>query len=160
MSHKPEEPIDLGYEFLGKTKLRKGLSFPIKRSVLDEFLRREGITKVTAVGYCANSGHNVVLKADYFGSRRKSRGHALVLWIYAVPSDIRNRVEELVVNAVFPRLAKWLLSFSDDSLLRAKTDQFTSFALEEVLRGDRSASPAGEGDLRLVQSMGQRPLLK
>jgi hypothetical protein len=69
MNRKPEEATDLGYEFTGKGKLPKGFSFPIKRSVLDEFLRREGITSATGVGFCGNSGSNVVLGADYYGPR-------------------------------------------------------------------------------------------
>jgi hypothetical protein len=160
MSRKPEEATDLGYEFIGKAKLPKGFSFPIKRSVLDEFLRREGITNVTGVGYCGNSGHKVVLGANYYGPRSKSSRHTLTLWIYAVPSEIRRPIEELVVSAALPRLAEWLLSFSDGSLLRAKTDHSTSFALEGVSVSDRSATPVGSGDLRLIQSTGRRSRLK
>jgi hypothetical protein len=160
MSRKPEEATDLGYELIGKAKLPKGLSFPVKRSVLDEFLRRERITNVTGVGFCGGSGRNVVLGADYYGPRRKSSRHTLNIWIYAVPSDIRKQVEELVVTVALPRLAEWLLSFSDDSLLRAKTDRSTSFALKGVSSGDRSAAPVGTGDLRLIQTTRRARQLK
>jgi hypothetical protein len=160
MSREPEEATDLGYEFIGKAKLPKGLSFPIKRSVLDEFLRREGIVSVTGVGFCGSSGQNVVLRADYYGPRCKSSHHTLNLWIYAVSSDIRKPVEELVVSVALPRLAEWLLSFSDDSLLRAKTDHSTSFALEGASGGDRPAVPVGSSDLRLIQSTRRGRMLK
>jgi hypothetical protein len=160
MSREPEEATDLSYEFIGKAKLPKGLSFPIKRSVLDEFLHRLGITKITGVGFCGKSGHNLVLSADYYGPRSKSSRHTLNLWIYAVPSGIRKPVEELVVSVALPGLAEWILSFSDDSLLRAKTDHSTSFAFEKISGGDRLAASVGSGDLRLIQLTRRLPMLK
>jgi hypothetical protein len=160
MSWKPEEATDLGYSFIGNEKLPRGLSFPIKRSALDEFLRREGITKVTGVAFCGNSGHNAILTAEYYGPRRKSSHHTLNLWIYAVRSDLRRSVEELIVHAAFPRLTEWLLSFSDDSHLRAKTDHSTSFALEEIPVIDPLASPVGGTGLRLIQCTRRRGKLK
>jgi hypothetical protein len=144
-----EEGTELGYVFIGKEKLAKGLSFPIKRSVLDEFLRREGITKVTGVGFCGTSRQNVVLAADYYGPRRRASHHTLNLWIFAVRSDLRRHAEELVKSTALPRLAEWISSFSDDSLLRAKTDHSTSFALE-----------FSSTDLRLIQCTGRGRKLK
>ncbi|WP_435007138.1 hypothetical protein P12x_004512 [Tundrisphaera lichenicola] len=161
MNHNHVMHVDIRYEFHGKAKLPKGFSFPMKRSVLDNFLRREGITKVTGVSFCGNSGDNIVLTARYYGPRRKSSRHTLSLSIYAVPSEIRKLVEELVVNEALPRLAKWLLSFSEESLLRARTDHSMTFTLEGTSGGDRSASSGGSGDFRLVvQSKSEGHLLK
>ena len=40
----------------------------------------------------------MILRADYYGPRRKSSHHTLNLWICAIPSAIRKPVEELVMN--------------------------------------------------------------
>jgi hypothetical protein len=160
MNHKRELDVDFYYTLIGKAKLPKGLSFPIKSSALDLFLRREGIMKVTGVGYCGSDENRVVLRADFYGPRSKSSRHTLNLWIYAVPSEMRRSVEEVIVSETLPLLAEWLLSFNDDTLLRAKTDHSTTFALEGASGGDQSASSVGSGGLRLVQSTGQGRMLK
>jgi hypothetical protein len=156
MHRDPEPATDLGYLLIGKAKLPKGLSFPIKRSCLDEFLRREAITSVTGVGFSGECRNGSILSADYYGPRRRNQHHTLNIWTNAVPSAIRASVESLIVNVAFPSLAMWLQSFSDVSLLRARTDHSIRFVLEQGPTRDGSAAPAGTSGLRLVQDWGLR----
>jgi hypothetical protein len=160
MSDAPDTPNDVTYEFLGKPRLPRGLSHPLKRSLLDEFLRNEGLVTVTGVLFCGASKEdsNRVLSASYYGGRGsygvKTR-HALHLSFYPVASKLRSVVERLIVSTVFPDLAKWIRSFDDASLLRAQMNHSLCYVLE---RDAEQAATDDEGaGLRLVPRFDVRP---
>lgn len=152
LKHEPE----LGYVF-GKAKLPRGLSFPLKRSILDDFLRTESITAVTTLYYCGASSVGRVIGADYYHPRGRHSAHWLCLWIFAVPSTIRSPVESLIVNVAFPPLAGWLRSFDDRSLLRARTDHMIRFVLERPATDGPLGTPDGCSELRLIRQEGPLP---
>jgi hypothetical protein len=149
-----EPATDLGYLLIGKAKLPRGLSFPIKRSALDEFLRSEALASVSGVAFSGASRTGEVLSANYHGPRRRHQHHTLNVWIHAVPSAIRASVEALIVDVAFPSLAAWFRSFNDVSLLRARTDHHIRFVLEQCSTADVVVAPAGTAGLRLVQDRG------
>lgn len=110
------------YEFIGKTKLARGQSYPIGRSVLDTLLDAEGITTVTGVAFVGSSAEGDVLRATYYGPRHKASQHTLTIWISAVPGRIRAVVQQLVIRNGFPALARWLRQFENRQSLYSRLD--------------------------------------
>ena len=116
------------YEFIGKSQLSRGFSYPLGRSTLDSYLDQHSITMVTAVAYCKQSSDGRVINADYRGRSLNSTSHSLILWLNAVPSAIRHKIAPQFEEGVFPALATWISSFTDQSILRSQTDhQFEVF---------------------------------
>jgi hypothetical protein len=114
----------LTYQFIGKTKLPRGFSFPIGRSMLDGFLERERFTTITGVGFigCSSPSDGRLLHADYRGWGNKYAEHSLNISISAVPSLMRLTAQRLLREAGFPVLSEWLRSFEDQTTLRSRTD--------------------------------------
>jgi hypothetical protein len=86
------------------------MSYPLKRSVLDETLERMGISKIHVVYYWLRQSGDVVLRADYCGDARKGRfaaGQSSVT-LYAVPSTERKQTETLLLEKGLPSLCRWL----------------------------------------------------
>ena len=99
----------MNYSF-DKSKLPKGLSYPLKRSVLDETMERVGISKIHVVYYWLRQSGDVVMRADYCGDATKGRfaaGQSSVT-LYAVPSEQRKETEGLLLTSGLPSLCSWL----------------------------------------------------
>jgi hypothetical protein len=98
----------MGYQF-SQYKLPRGLSYPLKRSILDAALTEAGIQHIDSVGYFRTPDGNVVLSARYLGETkdRMAAGRA-VLRVNAVPSASRSRVAELLKTRGLPALVRWL----------------------------------------------------
>src|SRR5580704_5349128 len=148
----PSDPIvnsELGYQFSGKPRLPRGQSYPLKRSQLDDFLRREQITTITGVSFLGSSKYNSrVLSADYYGSGRAWQRRAFNVAIYSVRSEWRSAIAELILSTALPALADWIRSFSDPSLLRSQTDHSICFVVEAAPISSSSEKDPG---LRLRQ---------
>ena len=102
-------PLLMNYSF-DKSRLPKGMSYPLKRSVLDETLEREAISKIYVVYYWLRQSGDVVMRADYCGVATKGRfaaGQSSVT-LYAVPSAERKQTETLLLEKGLPSLCAWL----------------------------------------------------
>jgi len=99
----------LEYAF-DKAKLPRGLSFPLKRGVLDAALMEAGLSKVQSVYYWQRQRGHIVLRADYLGEGHRGWAGAgrSAITVYAVPSSERQAVEQWLVSEVLPRMISWL----------------------------------------------------
>lgn len=95
-----------------KDKLPHGLSYPLKRSLLDGALRDRCVYgAVYSVRYLG-SRSSVVLDAQFvpIGSRHAHQsvvGRSLIT-LWAVPSTKRHHLEEQILISALPRLCDWL----------------------------------------------------
>lgn len=97
------------YEF-SKDKTPKGLSYPIKRSVLDEILKKSGTERIKWIYFSlGNQKTNIIIWANFIGEAHKigSAGN-IGLHFYAVPSEQRKDIEKLLIEQGFPKLLNWL----------------------------------------------------
>ncbi len=85
---------------VSKSKLPKGMSFPLKRSEFD-----------SAMSTIAYDGIRFV----YFNLGQRSSGKSILMHcdakciiLYAVPSAERQRIGEALLNEGFPKLRRWL----------------------------------------------------
>jgi hypothetical protein len=104
----------MNYSF-DKNKLPRGMSYPLKRSVLDETFERVGISKVFAVYYWLRQSGDVVMRADYCGDAARDRfaaGQSSVT-LYAVPSVQCKETEGLLLENGLPSLCAWLKCSQD-----------------------------------------------
>jgi hypothetical protein len=98
------------YSF-SKSKIPRGLSYPLKRSLLDAGLVSSSISQVFHVFYNMRHGGNIVMRADFMGE-----GHGFSpfsagkssLTVYAVPSQEKHAIETLLVKEGLPRVCAWL----------------------------------------------------
>src|SRR5687767_2474637 len=97
----------------------KGLSFPLKRSLLDAGLGPAGLSEVVSVYYTTQQGASTirgrpapdtVLRATFCGEgHRGSAGAGTVsIYVFAVLSQERKRIEEAIQSEVLPALSRWL----------------------------------------------------
>lgn len=103
------------YEFMGRSRLPRGLRFRLKRSTVDAFLDERGIGAVTAVAYCGPSDDRQVLCADYHGPGKSGMSHSLTLCVNPVPSPIRHHVAQVIENDLLVELETWISQFTDRS---------------------------------------------
>jgi hypothetical protein len=102
--------VGLQYSF-SKSKIPRGLSYPLKRSLLDAGLVSSSISQVFHVFYNMRHGSNIVMRADFMGE-----GHGFPpfsagkssLTVYAVPSQEKHAIETLLVKEGLPRVCTWL----------------------------------------------------
>jgi len=128
--------MDLDYHF-SKDNLPKGLSYPLKRSVLDAALADGQIAGLLGVSYRRSSlkpdsdtttRRNIVLRADYCGESRCTwavRG-GMHLYVYAIVSRDRKNIEVPLVGIVLPKLVAWLreLETAPPGSTRRGVDQY------------------------------------
>lgn len=115
-----------------KAKLPRGMSFPLKRSVLDAALLEGGVTKLAMVYY--NLGQRTsavtpIVFAEY--TSEAERGWAAAgtssIIVYAVPSAERHVMEMAISATVLPALIRWLLQIEKaGSGPRAMRHQFSA----------------------------------
>jgi hypothetical protein len=99
----------MNYSF-DKSKLPQGMSFPLKRSVLDKALEEAGISQIHVVYYWLRQGGNVVMRAEFCGESNKgwfAAGQSSVT-LHAVPSGERKGTEILLLERGLPVLCAWL----------------------------------------------------
>ena len=99
---------EMEYDF-SKSKIPKGLSYPLKRSLLDKAFEEYEISQIFVVYYFLRTGGNIVMRADYHGEGEQNfaTGKTTVT-VYAVPSEERKRTEDLLVQQGLPALMKWI----------------------------------------------------
>jgi hypothetical protein len=92
-----------------KWKVPKGLSYPLKRSVLDKTLENSRTNRIKWVYYSLRTGGSILIEANFVGEAHKliSIGY-ISLSIYAVLSEERKQTEELLIEQGLPKLVEWL----------------------------------------------------
>jgi hypothetical protein len=97
------------YDF-HKSKIPKGLSYPVKRSFLDKILEDSGIDRIKWVSFnLGNQKTNIIVWANFIGEAHKTGSAGNVgLYVYAVPSNERNQIEKLLIEQGFPKFIEWL----------------------------------------------------
>ena len=106
------EPMTLDPYWFSKGKLQRGLSYPLRRTLLDSALHKAAVYgAVYSVRYLESPAIPLVLDASFVSIGRKVHptvvGRSLVS-IHAVPSIKRKAVEELIVAEALPILCEWL----------------------------------------------------
>lgn len=96
------------YDFL-KSKIPKGLSYPIKRSVLDKILENSGTNRIKNISFSISGRDDIILWANFVGEGHKiSSAGEVGLYPCAVPSIERKQTEELLIKQGFLKFVKWL----------------------------------------------------
>ncbi len=98
------------YHF-SKGRLPRGMSYSLKRSLLDAALDHAGIDSLANVYYSlAQRGAGPTISAEY--TTETARGWAgagfVSLFVHAVPSPSLKEVRRAVESLVLPRLVAWL----------------------------------------------------
>ncbi len=108
-----------------KAKLPRGLSFPLKRSVLDAALLDAEISGIHCVYYWLRQRGQIVLRSDFCGEGRRGWAAAGLasITVYAVPSPERHATESALVSDVLPQLVGWLRSLEGGGNTRRGVDQ-------------------------------------
>ena len=94
-----------------KDDLPKGMSFPIRRSAFDLVLNSRGVLdEVHHVYFSRPQRTGLLFRASYCGEDRRGWFAAgkSGLWIFAVPSAARKRVEEALIEEGMPLVTRWL----------------------------------------------------
>jgi len=96
------------YSF-SKSKLPKGESYPLKRSLLDSALQQAGIKNVAIVSYLRNQRVDEVMRVDFLGEHTKTAvsGNAS-LTVYSVPKEQRAITESVLSHEGLETIVKWL----------------------------------------------------
>jgi hypothetical protein len=109
---KQTEAAGVGRQYsFSKSKIPRGLSYPLKRSLLNAGLVSSSISQVFLVFYNMRHGGKIVMRADFMGE-----GHGFSsfsagkssLTVYAVPSQEKHAIETLLVKEGLPRVCAWL----------------------------------------------------
>lgn len=122
--------MPLEYEFLGRDKLVKGYTYPIKRGDLDAALERAGVTDLDYVGYTCYTGKvedelilNSTMTGEAFlpGNWYKM---SPTIGVFAIPVGISQEVKKLLVkHDVLDKLAQWLKELEQAENVRRDRDQ-------------------------------------
>lgn len=125
----------LKYNFLGKDKLVKGHTYPIKRSELDAALEAAGVTELKYVSYNCYAKEDLekhlILSADLFGEAQIP-GTIIKqtpdIGVYSMPANKSQEVKELLQkHDVLNMLANWLRNL--ESAENVRRDQSQKFAV-------------------------------
>ena len=98
------------YHF-SKSRIPRGLSYPLKRSVLDAALDNAGIDSLANVYYSLGQrGEGPTVSAEYTSETARGWAHAgfVSLFVHAVPSPNLKEVRDALESVVLPRLLTWL----------------------------------------------------
>jgi hypothetical protein len=115
-----------------KAKLPRGMSFPLKRSVLDAILTEAGVSRIHCVYYWLRKGGCNILRVDYRGEGQPMFAAGLAsITVYAVPSTERQTVERALVSEVLPEMTRWLRQLESAGNTRRGVDQHFIAAWQE-----------------------------
>ena len=131
--------LELSYGFC-RVKLPKGLSHPLKRSVLDEALSIAAISNLRDVFFgrkhdqdpwiVTSTSKFLVLRASYCGDRAQPHVGQSSIAVYAIPSTERAVIAQQISAELLPKMIRWLQAIdraSPDSTLRAANRHFTAW---------------------------------
>jgi hypothetical protein len=114
-----------------KEDLPKGLSFPIKRSVLNSVLDGRGILdELHHVYFSRPQRVGLVVRVAYCGEDRRGWFAAgkSGLWIFAVPSAERKQVEQVLIEEGMFVVTRWLEKLKSGGNVIRGNDQLLELA--------------------------------
>ena len=103
----------LEYDFLGRTKLIKGYTYPIKRGELDKALEDSGVSELETVTYSSNYDDEdlAVMRVFLMGESRDGywMKQEPVLSVYSIPSELSTEIRKaLDKEMIIRRISNWL----------------------------------------------------
>jgi hypothetical protein len=121
------------YSF-SKRKLPRGYSYPLKRGLLDELLDEAELTKIDTVHYCFDlKSDNLILRGNYSGEAHKGWAAGLSsIWLWAVRSEERKVVENVLVNEALPALIMWLRKAEQEGNVWRATSRHIDFRFRDT----------------------------
>jgi hypothetical protein len=137
------------FEWYGKTKLAKGFSFPATYSTLESMTEAAAFPHLSSLFFTEPCEHHL-LRGRFVGARSTLVKPSLSLWINAVPSTLRKRLNELLLAEGFPALSAWAKQFADHSLARAQLDHTFGIRYEQL-----NVDATRQSDLRLLLEIDQ-----
>ena len=123
-----------------KPKLPKGLSYPLKTSMIEAILTEIPVDCDVSLTYWTPQSGGSVLEAHYWLLNQR-RPTTVYLRVGAVPSPQRRAVQELLVEHVLPAFAEWLriiASLPDDSPTLYTEPYFNAEYIDGRMRISRS----------------------
>jgi hypothetical protein len=92
--------MPIQYEFMGRAKLSKGYSYPVKRSELDSALEKAGVRELGRVFYSSSYDDSEIqiLRAFLMGETQQGyrAESAPLLSVYSVPSEQLAEIRRLL----------------------------------------------------------------
>ncbi|AMK09964.1 hypothetical protein [Pseudodesulfovibrio indicus] len=141
----------LEYEFLGRDKLVKGFTYPIKRGDLDAALERAGVTEVEYVSYtCCTGKSDKKLIVDAYmtgeafhpGSWHKKSPS---IGVYAVKIVVSQRIKQLLAEQdVLDEFTRWLKELEGaENVRRDQRQYYKVFFAEDALVIEHTQATGG-----------------
>jgi hypothetical protein len=119
--------VALEYNFLGRDKLVKGYTYPIKRGDLDAALERAEVSELQFVSYSCNPMH--FGKGPFLASQMLGEAFPYII-ISAVPADTSPRVKELIMEEdLLTHFARWLKKLEEAENARRMKNRFYTASL-------------------------------
>ncbi|WP_338668903.1 hypothetical protein [Pseudodesulfovibrio methanolicus] len=126
----------LEYEFLGRDKLVKGHTYPIKRGDLDAALERAEVSELQFVSFSCNPKHlgqELFLSAGMLREASQSGVWSRTfpdITIIAIPIAVSQRIKECIEEKdLLNHFACWLKDLEEAENVRRMKDQFYTASL-------------------------------
>ena len=116
--------MDYGFE---KDRLPRGMSFPLKRSVLDAALSEGGVARILFVHYRLHRGADRILRAEFLSEEHRGFAGAGMssITVHAVPSEERLAAGAALESYALPLLVRWLCELEGaDNVRRGMNQEF------------------------------------
>jgi hypothetical protein len=129
--------MDLGYQF-SRHKVPRGFSYPMKRGVLDAAIAARGLQSVASVVFYFRRAPESIFTVTYTGEQNDGilKPGTFSIWIYAVPSSERSKVQESIMRSVIPSALDWIVEIDHaGNVRRTGNHHFAAQLIEgEALR--------------------------
>jgi hypothetical protein len=101
--------MDLSYSF-SRHKIPRTFSYPMKRTALDAAISARNIRSIESVVYYFVLAPRSIFRVAYNGEQNKEilKPGAFSIWIYAVPSTEKLRIQEMILRSVVPVALDWI----------------------------------------------------
>lgn len=103
------------FEYLGKPKLPRGFSLPLSYSTISTLIQTGAFPHISGLAFVGAENESLI-SAHYYGPRSVNEFPSLTLWVNAVPSTIRKRMNGLLINEGLPLLSEWATQYADPTL--------------------------------------------
>lgn len=109
------------FEYYGKSKLPRGFSYPLSYSVIATLIQSGAFPCISGLAFIRAENEGLI-SAHYSGPRAINEAPSLTLWINAVPSMLRKRMNELLITQGLPLLSRWAIQYTDRTLAVSQSD--------------------------------------
>ncbi|EGB15382.1 hypothetical protein DND132_2177 [Pseudodesulfovibrio mercurii] len=131
--------MPIRYEFMGRAKLIKGYSYPVKRSELDAALEQAGIHEPGRIFYSSRYDDSDMKVLSVFLMGESQQGYRIrntpVISAYSVPANQRPEIRRLLERQdILPRIAAWLKRLEDaTNVIRGVNQEIIVFFTDAAL---------------------------